>query len=137
MSASEFPVVIFHNPACGTSRNTVAMVRAAGYEPVIVDYLQVGWSQEQLLDLSARAGLGLKALLRTKGTPAEALGLLAEDVTAARIVEAMLAHPILVNRPIVQTPKGVKLCRPSEIVFELLERRPDVFVKEDGEIVRL
>ena len=136
MSDPEFPVVIFHNPDCGTSRNVVAMVRAAGYEPEIVEYLQTGWSQHQLLDLAARAGLGLKALMRTKGTPAEALGLLADDVTAAQIVEAMLAHPILVNRPIVETPKGVKLCRPSEVVFDLLDRRPDVFVKEDGEIVR-
>ncbi|NBW11590.1 MAG: arsenate reductase family protein [Caulobacteraceae bacterium] len=137
MSDPDFPIVIFHNPACGTSRNVVAMVRAAGYEPTIVEYLQTGWSQHELLGLAARAGLGLKALLRTKGTPAEALGLLAEDVTAAEMVEAMLAHPILVNRPLVETPKGVKLCRPSEVVFDLLERKPDVFVKEDGEIVRL
>ncbi len=135
-SPPDFPIVIFHNPDCGTSRNVVAMVQAAGYAPTIVEYLQTGWSQEQLLGLAARTGLGLKALLRTKGTPAEALGLLADDVTAAQMVEAMLAYPILVNRPLVETPKGVKLCRPSEVVFDLLERRPDVFVKEDGEIVR-
>jgi arsenate reductase len=132
----DFPIAIFHNPACGTSRNTVAMVRAAGYEPTVIDYLQTGWSREQLTDLSARSGLGFRALMRTRGTPAEALCLLARDVTEDQILEAMLAHPILVNRPLVETPKGVKLCRPSEVVFDLLERTPDVFVKEDGEIIR-
>jgi arsenate reductase len=136
MSAPDFPVVIFHNPDCGTSRNVVTMVRAAGYEPTVVDYLQTGWTRDQLLGLATRAGLGLKDLMREKGTPAAELGLLAGDVTDEQILDAMLAHPILVNRPIVQTPKGVKLCRPSEVVFDLLEQRPDVFVKEDGEIVR-
>jgi arsenate reductase len=136
MSDPEFPVVIFHNPACGTSRNTVAMVRAAGYDPEVVDYLQTGWSRDRLVALAAGAGLTLQALMRTKGTPAEALGLLADDVSEERILEAMLAHPILVERPLVQTPKGVGLCRPSERVFDLLERRPDTFVKEDGGMVR-
>ncbi|QTC91328.1 arsenate reductase (glutaredoxin) [Brevundimonas goettingensis] len=136
MSDANFPVVIFHNPACGTSRNVVTMVRAAGYEPTVVDYLQTGWTRDQLLGLATRAGLGLKDLMREKGTPAAELGLLAGDVTDEQILDAMLAHPILVNRPIVQTPKGVKLCRPSEVVFDLLEQRPDVFVKEDGKIVR-
>lgn len=136
MSDANFPVVIFHNPACGTSRNVVTMVRAAGYEPTVVDYLQTGWTRDQLLGLATRAGLGLKDLMREKGTPAAELGLLAGDVTDEQILDAMLAHPILVNRPIAQTPKGVKLCRPSEVVFDLLEQRPDVFVKEDGKIVR-
>lgn len=136
MTDPDFPIVIFHNPACGTSRNVVAMVRAAGYEPTIVDYLETGWSHDQLTRLAARAGLGFKALMREKGTPAADLGLLANDATDAQILEAMLAHPILVNRPLVETPKGVKLCRPSEAVFDLLERMPETFVKEDGEVVR-
>jgi arsenate reductase len=136
MSDPNFPIVIFHNPNCGTSRNVVAMVQAAGYAPEVVDYLRTGWSREQLLDLAARAGLTFRALLREKGTPAAALGLLADGADEAHILEAMLTHPILVNRPLVQTPRGVKLCRPSEVVFDLLERRPDVFVKEDGERVR-
>jgi len=136
MTDPDFPIVIFHNPACGTSRNVVAMVRAAGYEPTIVDYLKTGWSHDRLTGLAARAGLGFKALMREKGTPAADLGLLANDATDAQILEAMLAHPILVNRPLVETPKGVKLCRPSEAVFDLLERMPETFVKEDGEVVR-
>lgn len=132
---SDFPVVIFHNPACGTSRNTVAMVRAAGYAPQVIEYLQAGWTHEQLRQLAAEAGLTLRHLMRDKGTPAEALGLLAEDVGEDRILDAMVEHPILVNRPIVTTPKGVKLCRPSEVVFDLLERKPASFTKEDGEVV--
>lgn len=132
---SDFPIVIFHNPACGTSRNTVAMVQAAGYEPEVIEYLQAGWTHEQLRQLAAEAGLTLRQLMRDKGTPAEALGLLAEDVGEDRILDAMVEHPILVNRPIVTTPKGVKLCRPSEVVFDLLERRPASFTKEDGEVV--
>ena len=137
MSDPDFPVTIFHNPACGTSRNTLAMVRAAGYEPTVVEYLQAGWSRDQLRDLSARAGLTLRQLLREKGTPAEALGLLADEVGEDRILDAMVQHPVLVNRPIVVTPKGVKLCRPSEAVLDLLDRRPDSFTKEDGEVVPL
>lgn len=137
MSDANFPITIYHNPACGTSRNTVAVVRAAGYEPQIVEYLQVGWTRDQLLDLAARAGLTVRSLMREKGTPAAALGLLADEISEDAILQAMLAHPILVNRPVVVTPKGVKLCRPSEIVLGLLERKPDSFTKEDGEIVVL
>lgn len=134
-AAADFPVTVFHNPACGTSRNTLAMIEAAGYAPVVVDYLQVGWTREQLCELAAAAGLTLRQLLREKGTPAEALGLLADDVDDARLLEAMVAHPVLVNRPIVATPRGVRLCRPSEAVFDLLERKPEIFTKEDGEVV--
>lgn len=136
MTDADFPVTVFHNPACGTSRNTLAMIAAAGYAPVVVEYLQVGWTPAQLRGLAAAAGLTLRQLLREKGTPAEALGLLAADVDEDRLLEAMVAHPILVNRPIVTTPRGVKLCRPSEAVFDLLERRPETFTKEDGEVVR-
>ena len=137
MSDPDFPIVIFHNPACGTSRNTVAMVQAAGYEPKIVEYLQAGWTHDQLRELAGGAGLTFRALMREKGTPAEALGLLAEDVPEARILDAMVEHPILVNRPLVSTPKGVKLCRPSEVVLDLLDRKPERFTKEDGEVVQL
>jgi arsenate reductase len=134
---TDFPITIFHNPACGTSRNVVAMVEAAGYAPVVVEYLQAGWSAEQLRDLAARAGLPLRDLIREKGTPAQDLGLLADGVADERILDAMVEHPILVNRPIVVTPKGVALCRPSERVLDLLERRPASFTKEDGEVVIL
>lgn len=135
MTNTAFPITIFHNPACGTSRNTVAMVQAAGYAPQIVEYLKTGWTREQLQDLAARSGGSLRALMREKGTPAETLGLLADDVSDDRLLDAMVEHPILVNRPIVVTPKGVKLCRPSELVLDLLDRKPDQFSKEDGEVV--
>jgi arsenate reductase (glutaredoxin) len=137
MTDAAFPITIFHNPACGTSRNTVAMVQAAGYEPDVVEYIQAGWTRGQLTDLAGRAGLTFRQLMREKGTPAEALGLLGEDVGEDRILDAMIEHPILVNRPIVITPKGVKLCRPSEAVLELLDRKPASFTKEDGEVVKL
>ena len=135
MTDTAFPITIFHNPACGTSRNTVAMVEAAGYAPQVVEYLKAGWTREQLQDLAARSGGSLRALMREKGTPAETLGLLADDVSDDRLLDAMVEHPILVNRPIVVTPKGVKLCRPSELVLDLLDRKPDQFSKEDGEVV--
>ncbi|MCA0358843.1 MAG: arsenate reductase (glutaredoxin) [Proteobacteria bacterium] len=135
MTDTAFPITIFHNPACGTSRNTVAMVQAAGYAPRVVEYLKTGWTREQLQDLAARSGGSLRALMREKGTPAETLGLLADDVSDDRLLDAMVEHPILVNRPIVVTPKGVKLCRPSELVLDLLDRKPDQFSKEDGEVV--
>lgn len=136
MSDTDLPVVIYHNPDCGTSRNVLAMIRAAGYAPQVVEYLRTGWTRHQLKTLMVEAGLTARDLLRVKGTPAEALGLLGDTVTEDQIFDAMVAEPILVNRPIVATPKGVKLCRPSEVVFDLLERRPDVFTKEDGEVVR-
>ena len=133
---TDFPVTIFHNPARGTSRNTLAMIEAAGYAPTVVEYLQAGWTRDQLRDLAARAGVGVRGLLREKGTPAGELGLLDEAVSEERLLDAMIAHPILVNRPIVTTPRGVGLCRPSEAVFALLDRKPASFTKEDGEIVR-
>lgn len=136
MSEREFPVTIFHNPDCGTSRNVLAMIREAGHAPVVVEYLQTGWTADQLRDLSRRAGLTLRQLLRESGTPAADLGLLAADIDETQLLEAMLAHPILVNRPLVVTPKGVRLCRPSETVFDLLDRPPSAFTKEDGQVVR-
>ena len=136
MSKADFPVVIFHNPACGTSRNVVAMVEAAGYAPKVVEYLKAGWTREQLLDLAARSGASLSDLIREKGSPAVALGLLEPGVTDEQILAAMVEHPVLVNRPIVVTPRGVALCRPSEKVFPLLDTAPDSFTKEDGEVVK-
>ena len=136
MADADFPVTIYHNPDCGTSRNALAMIRAAGYQPTVVEYLKSGWDRNLLKSLMAQAQAKPRDFLREKGTPAADLGLMAGDVSDDRIVDAMLAHPILVNRPIVATPKGVKLCRPSEAVLDLLERRPDSFTKEDGEIVR-
>ena len=137
MKNPDFPVVIFHNPGCGTSRNVVEMVRAAGYEPSVIEYLKAGWTHEQLRELAGEAGLSLRELMRDKGTPAEELGLLNPAATDEAILAAMVEHPILVNRPIVVTPKGVALCRPSEKVFPLLDKTPESFTKEDGEIVSL
>jgi arsenate reductase len=132
-----FPVTIYHNPDCGTSRNALAMIEAAGYAPVVVDYRNVGWTRALLQDLLAALGAKPRELLREKGTPAAELGLLDEGVSDDAIIKAMLAHPILVNRPIVATPLGTRLCRPSEVVLTLLERRPPGFTKEDGEVVPL
>jgi arsenate reductase len=131
-----FPITIFHNPDCGTSRNALAMIRAAGYEPVVVEYLRAGWTRPQLEGLLAAMGAAPKDLLREKGTPAAELGLLEPQASDDRILDAMVAHPILVNRPIVVTPMGTRLCRPSEAVLDLLDRQPDSFTKEDGEVVR-
>lgn len=132
-----FAITIFHNPACGTSRNTLAMIEAAGYAPQVVEYLQAGWTRAQLEDLLARMGARPRDILREKGTPAGELGLLDPDVADDAILDAMVAHPILVNRPIVVTPKGVRLTRPSEAVLDLLNRQPATFTKEDGEVVVL
>ena len=134
--SDSFPVTIHHNPDCRTSRNTLAMIRAAGYEPTVVEYLKVGWTRAQLESLMDAMCARPRDLLRDKGTPAAALGLLDPAVSDGRILDAMLDHPILVNRPIVVTPKGVVLARPSEKVFALLERVPESFTKEDGEVVR-
>lgn len=135
MSTPDFPITIFHNPNCGTSRNVVAAVREAGYAPTVVEYLKAGWTREQLIDLSARTGSSLRDLMRDKGTPAAELGLLEPGATDDAILAAMVEHPIMVNRPIVVTPKGAALCRPSETVFPLLDKAPDSFTKEDGEVV--
>lgn len=120
MSAN-FPIVIHHNRDCGTSRNVVDFVRQAGHEPTIIHYLDTGWTRPQLLALFAAAGITPRQALRETKSPAEDLGLLEEGVSDETILDAMLEHPILVNRPIVATPKGVRLCRPSETVAQLLE----------------
>jgi len=131
-----FPVVIHHNPDCGTSRNALAMIEAAGYVPTVVEYLKTGWTRPQLQALFAVARVTPRAMLRDKGTPADELGLLSEGVSDDALLDAMVQHPILVNRPIVATPMGIALCRPSEAVIPLLEHGPESFVKEDGELVR-
>jgi arsenate reductase len=133
---SDFPITVFHNPACGTSRNVLAAIWQAGREPEVVEYLKTGWTEARLRDLLTRMGEGPRAILREKGTPAAELGLLDAGVSDDALIDAMIAHPILVNRPIVQTPLGVVLARPSERVFDVLDVRPDSFVKEDGEVVR-
>lgn len=133
---TDFPVTIFHNPACGTSRNTVAMIEAAGYTPKVIEYLEAGWTHDQLRALADKAGMTLRQLMRETGTPADAMGLLGDDASEDQILDAMVAHPILVNRPIVVTLIGVRLCRPSEAVFDLLPRKPDSFTKEDGEVIK-
>lgn len=133
----DFAITIYHNPDCGTSRNALAMIEAAGYAPAIVEYRKAGWTRALLQELLTALGAAPRDLLREKGTPAAELGLLDPATSDAEILDAMLAHPILVNRPIVVTPKGTKLCRPSEAVLSLLERQPDHFIKEDGEVVRL
>ena len=135
MSADGFPITIYHNPDCGTSRNVVAMVDAAGYEPLVVEYLKTGWDRALLNTIMAAIPATPRQLLRGKGTPAAELGLLDPAASDDRIVEAMLTHPILVNRPIVITPKGTKLCRPSEVVLSLLDHQPPSFTKEDGEVI--
>lgn len=119
-----FPITIYHYPKCGTSRNVLEMIRAAGYEPQIIDYLQTGWKTSELKELFAAMHISAHEALRTKGTLAEELGLTNADTSENTIIEAMVAHPILVNRPIVVTPKGAKLCRPAETVLFLLERAP-------------
>lgn len=126
-------IVIHHNPDCGTSRNVVAIVKAAGYEPEVIEYLQTGWTRPQLLGLFAAAGLTPRQALRETKSPAAELGLLEDGVSDAALLEAMLAHPVLVNRPIVCTPRGVRLCRPSPSVLDLLDTWPDgPFALEDG-----
>ena len=125
--------VIFHNPDCGTSRNVLAVIRATGTEPVVVDYLTAGWTRPQLLALFAVAGLTARDALRVSKSPAEEMGLTDPAIGEDALLEAMVAHPILVNRPIVCTPRGVALCRPSEAVLPLLERQPTgPLRKEDG-----
>lgn len=129
-------IVIHHNPACGTSRNVLALIEAAGFTPIIIAYLQTGWTKPQLLGLFAAAGLTPREALRVAKTPAAELGLTDPTVTDEELLDAMVTHPVLVNRPIVCTPKGVRLCRPSEKVLDLLERWPQgPFYKEDGSLL--
>jgi arsenate reductase len=126
-------IVIHHNPACGTSRNVLAIIEASGETPVIIPYLDTGWTRPQLLALFAAAGLTPRTALRTTKSPAEELGLLDPSVSDEALLDAMLVHPVLVNRPIVCSPKGVRLCRPSEAVLGLLPRLPPgPMAKEDG-----
>lgn len=128
---------IWHNPACGTSRNTLAMIRATGIEPVVIAYLETPPDRATLVRLIVAAQLTPRALLRQKGTPFAELGLDDATLTDEALIDAMLAHPILINRPLVETPRGVRLCRPSEVVLEILPQPlSEDFVKEDGEVVR-
>jgi arsenate reductase len=129
-------VTIYHNPACGTSRNTLAMIRQSGEEPEIIEYLKTPPSRARLTELIAAMGISVRALLREKGTPYAELGLADPKWSDDQLIYFMLAHPILINRPIVVTPKGAKLCRPSEAVLDILPN-PHIgrFVKEDGEVI--
>jgi len=129
-------IIIYHNPDCGTSRNTVAMIRNAGIEPHVVEYLKTPPSRAMLESLIARAAITPRALLRDKGTPYAELGLGDPGLTDAQIIDAMMAHPVLINRPLVVSPLGVKLCRPSEAVLDLFPAgQRGAFAKEDGEAV--
>lgn len=129
-------IVIYHNPACGTSRNTLALIRNSGVEPQIIEYLKTPPSRGELAALVARMGIRLRDLLREKGTPYHELGLGDAKWTDDQLLDVMLAHPILINRPIVVTPLGAKLCRPSEIVLDILpDPQRGAFAKEDGEKV--
>lgn len=129
-------VTIYHNPACGTSRNTLAMIRASGVEPEVIEYIKNPPSRARLIELIAAMGGNIRALIREKGTPYSELGLDDANLSDDGLIDAMLQHPILINRPIVVTSRGVKLCRPSELVLEILEN-PNIgtFTKEDGEVV--
>jgi arsenate reductase len=128
-------VIIYHNPACGTSRNTLGLIRNAGIEPHIIEYLKCPPSRLLLTQLLTRAGLSAREILREKGTPFHELGLDDLSMTEEALLAAIEAHPILINRPIVITPKGVRLCRPSELVIDLLPPQLGAFAKEDGEKV--
>ena len=128
-------VTIYHNPACGTSRNALAMIRQSGEEPEVVEYLKTPPDRARLLELIKAMGIPVRALLREKGTPYAELGLADSKWSDEELIDFMLAHPILINRPIVVTPKGVRLCRPSEAVLDLLDHPVASFVKEDVEAV--
>lgn len=128
--------IIYHNPECGTSRNVLAVLEAAGFTPQVVEYLNVGWTHEQLVSLFAAASLTPRKALRETKSPAKELGLLEADVKDETLLDAMIAHPILVNRPFVVTDKGTKLCRPSEAVLDLIDRWPTgPYLKEDGSLM--
>jgi arsenate reductase len=128
-------ITIYHNPDCGTSRNTLAIIRQSGEQPEVIEYLKNPPSRSRLIELIRAMGIPVRALLREKGTPYAELGLADPKWSDDQLIDFMLAHPILINRPIVVTPKGIKLCRPSEAVLDLLEHPADTFVKEDGEVV--
>ena len=128
-------VTIYHNPSCGTSRNTLAMIRASGKQPEVIEYLKTPPDRARLIALIQAMGISVRALLREKGTPYAELGLADPKWSDDELIDFMLAHPILINRPIVVTAKGTKLCRPSETVLDLLDEPVTSFVKEDGEKV--
>src|SRR3979411_1060023 len=128
-------VTIYHNPACGTSRNTLAMIRQSGEEPEVIEYLKSPPSRARLIELIEAMGISPRELLREKGRPYEELAMADPKWNDGQLIDFMLAHPILINRPIVVTPKGTRLCRPSETVFDLLADPAGSFVKEDGEVV--
>jgi arsenate reductase len=130
------PVTIYHNPACGTSRNTLALIRNSGVEPAVIEYLKTPPTRDELADLIRRMGVPVRAVLREKGTPYAELGLGDPALSDDQLLDAMMAHPILINRPIVATPLGVRLCRPSEAVLDILpDAQRGAFAKEDGEQV--
>ena len=128
-------VTIYHNPGCGTSRNTLAMIRQSGEEPEVIEYLKNPPDRARLIELIKAMGIPVRGLLREKGTPYAELGLADPKWSDDELIDFMLDHPILINRPIVVTPKGTKLCRPSEAVLDLLDNPAASFVKEDGEVV--
>jgi arsenate reductase (glutaredoxin) len=128
-------VTIYHNPACGTSRNALAMIRQSGERPEVIEYLKTPPSRARLIELIKAMGMTVRALLREKGTPYTELGLADPKWSDDQLLDLMLAYPILISRPIVVTPKGTRLCRPSEAVLDLLEHPVTAFVKEDGEAV--
>lgn len=130
-------VTIYHNPACGTSRNTLAMIRQSGEEPHVIEYLKTPPARDELIKLIKAMGITPRELLREKGTPYAELGLGDPSLTDDALIDAMMAHPILINRPIVETEKGAALCRPSEKVLSLLANPVLSYVKEDGEVVTL
>jgi len=136
MQSTTSSITIFHNPACGTSRNTLALIRNSGEEPKVIEYLKTPPSKETLRELLAAMNMAPRALLRKKGTPHEELGLDDAKWTDEQLIDFMLAHPILINRPIVATPLGTRLCRPSEEVLDILPSpQQGAFTKEDGEAV--
>ncbi|NKX65696.1 arsenate reductase (glutaredoxin) [Labrenzia sp. 5N] len=128
-------MTIYHNPKCGTSRNTLEMIRKSGVEPQVIEYLKTPPSREELVDLIKRIGLPVRDILRQKGTPYDELGLGEDRWTDDQLIDFMMEHPILINRPIVVSEKGVRLCRPSEKVLDLLPKDIGSFTKEDGEVV--
>ncbi|QUN32226.1 arsenate reductase (glutaredoxin) (plasmid) [Cupriavidus sp. KK10] len=129
-------VTIYHNPDCGTSRNTLAMIRNAGIEPIVIEYLSTPPSRTELRDMIRRAGLTVRQAIREKGTPYAELGLADPALTEEQLLDAIMAHPILINRPFVITDIGVRLCRPSEVVLDILPSpQQAAFAKEDGEVV--
>ena len=129
-------VTIYHNPACGTSRNTLAMIRASGEEPVVIEYLKTPPDRERLIQLAKAMDMPVRSLLREKGTPFVELTLGDPKWSDNELLDVMMANPILIQRPIVETPKGTRICRPSEAVLDLLDHPVAAFTKEDGEVVK-